>query len=56
MQYLRFILPPGTAYLPQSETPFSLLENTSSYTTIHGYEMTKPGTTSTMSIRYVLPD
>jgi len=56
VQYLRFILPPGTRYLPQPKSDFSLLENTPLYTSIHGYETTSPGATSVMKIRYVLPD
>jgi hypothetical protein len=56
VQYLRFILPPGTTYLPESTSAFSLLENTPLYTSIHGYETTKPGTTSSLQIRYRLSE
>jgi hypothetical protein len=54
-QYLRFILPPGTQLLPKSDPDFTLKENNSLYTTIHGYETTSPGTTRSMSIHYMLP-
>ncbi len=54
IQYLRFILPPGTQMLSPAKSGFSLFENTALYTTIHGYETTKPGTVSTLTISYRL--
>jgi hypothetical protein len=56
VQYLRFILPPGTTLLPKSDPDFSLLESNSIFSTIHGYETTSPGTTRSMTIRYMLPE
>lgn len=56
VQYLRFILPPNTKYLPEPKSNFSFLETTPLHTTIHGYETTRPGTTATLKLRYVLPE
>lgn len=56
VQYLRFILPPGTKYLPEPRSAFSFLETTELHTSIHGYETTSPGTTSTLKIHYILPE
>lgn len=57
VQYLRFILPPGTKLLPKSDPDFSLqVTEAKEFTTIHGYETTSPGTTKSMSIRYLLPE
>ncbi len=56
IQYLRFILPPGTKYLPEPKSDFSFLETTPLHTTIHGYVTTRWGTTSTLTISYILPE
>jgi hypothetical protein len=56
VQYLRFILPPGTKLLPKSDPDFSVADSNSIFTTIDGYETTSPGTTRSMTLRYVLPE
>ena len=53
VQYLRFIVPPGTKLL--SGWAFSIASEDASFTTIHGYETTKPGTTKETKINYRLP-
>lgn len=53
VQYLRFIVPPGTQLL--SGWAFSLADTASDFTTIHGYETTKPGTTKETTLNYRLP-
>lgn len=55
VQYLRFILPPGTQLL-KSDPDFSIADTNSIFTTIDGYETTRPGTTRSMTIRYVLAE
>ncbi len=55
VQYLRFILPPGTQLLPQSNKAFSIAETSTEFTTIQGYETTKPGTTKSINLHYMLP-
>ena len=55
VQYLRFILPPGTKLL-KSDSDFKVADSNSIFTTIDGYETTSPGTTRSMAIRYVLPE
>ncbi len=56
VQYLRFILPPGTKLLPKSDGAWSIADENSQFTTIHGYETTKPGTTKDIILRYALPE
>ena len=53
VQYLRFILPPGTQLIP-SPADFTIGESTTMLTNIQGYITTHPGTTSTLEIRYTL--
>jgi len=55
IQYLRFILPPGTKFL-KSDPDFSIADSNSIFTTVDGYETTSPGTTKSMMIRYVLSE
>jgi hypothetical protein len=56
VQYLRFILPPGTKLLPKSDGAFSIADENPDFTTIHAYETTKPGTTKDIILRYALPE
>lgn len=57
VQYLRFILPPGTQFKrSKGGTNFGIAENHSRYTTIHGYYTTRPNTTSLFTLEYTLPE
>lgn len=53
VQYLRFIVPPGTQLL--SQWAFAIADENPDFTTIHGYETTNPGTTKETTISYRLP-
>jgi hypothetical protein len=54
VQYLRFILPPWTRLLGQSDPAWNIADENPDFTTIHAYETTKPGTTKDIILHYTL--
>lgn len=57
IQYLRFVLPPGTQFKrSKGWSNFGVADNNALYTTIHWYYTTRPDTTSLFTLEYTLPE